>query len=230
LETGIKIFILACYGEGEPTDNAKDFFKWLMSEESKSQIDFKKVKYTIFGLGNKSCFPERYQLVSINVDKRLQELGAKRVYEFGQGDSPTLDDDFMKWKQNFLEQMSTENKKESETQAIKSNFNVNIVNSKNERKTVFTDHDPSKATNQFNPNVLNVLMEEELIPKSVRSCKHIEFDIRDKPDLKYETGDHLGVFPNIRKELVDRMLERLSLNGKDKFTIESNDSSEFSFF
>jgi NADPH-ferrihemoprotein reductase len=216
---------LACYGEGEPTDNAKYFFQWLMSEESKSQMDFKKLKYTIFGLGNKSCFPERYQLVSINVDKRLQELGAKRVYEFGKGDAPTLDDDFMKWKQNFLDQMSAENKKEKEIQIIKSNFTVNFITSQNERETVFSDHDPSKATNQFNPNLLNVLMEEELIPKSERSCKHIEFDIRNKSDLKYETGDHLGVFPNIRKEVVDRLLERLSLNGNDKFTIESNDPS-----
>jgi NADPH-ferrihemoprotein reductase len=38
----------------------------------------------VFGLGNKTY--EHYNKVAIYVDKRLEELGATRVYELGLGD------------------------------------------------------------------------------------------------------------------------------------------------
>lgn len=40
--------------------------------------------FQVFGLGNKTY--EHYNKVAIYVDKRLEELGASRVYELGLGD------------------------------------------------------------------------------------------------------------------------------------------------
>lgn len=38
----------------------------------------------VFGLGNKTY--EHYNAIAIYVDRRLKELGGRRVYELGHGD------------------------------------------------------------------------------------------------------------------------------------------------
>lgn len=40
--------------------------------------------FQVFGLGNKTY--EHYNKVAVYVDKRLEELGATRVFELGLGD------------------------------------------------------------------------------------------------------------------------------------------------
>ena len=76
------IFTLATYGEGEPTDNAKEFYDALMGDMVNSPLS--NLKYTVFGLGNKAY--EFYNAVARNVDEKLEELGAQRIVERGEGD------------------------------------------------------------------------------------------------------------------------------------------------
>lgn len=45
------IFLMATHGEGDPTDNAIEFTKWLKDEDRDSH-SLKNMKYTVFGLGN----------------------------------------------------------------------------------------------------------------------------------------------------------------------------------
>ena len=45
---GICIFIVATYGEGDPTENAQEFMKWLMDNE-RTTNDFSKIQFTVFG-------------------------------------------------------------------------------------------------------------------------------------------------------------------------------------
>jgi NADPH-ferrihemoprotein reductase len=77
------IFVLATYGEGEPTDNAKEFYEWIM-EDDREPGCFSKVKFTIFGLGNKTY--EHFCAVSRRVDARMAELGGNRIFQLGEGD------------------------------------------------------------------------------------------------------------------------------------------------
>ena len=53
--------IMASYGEGEPTDNAKAFMSELSTtnEEGIGACNF-----SVFGLGNSQCFPDRYNIVA----------------------------------------------------------------------------------------------------------------------------------------------------------------------
>jgi len=54
----------------------------------------------VFGLGNKTY--EHYNEVAKYVDKRLEELGATRVYQLGLGDDDAnIEDDFITWKEGF---------------------------------------------------------------------------------------------------------------------------------
>lgn len=41
----LNVFVLSTYGEGEPTDNAKNFFKWIQEEKEKDT--FKDLPYAV---------------------------------------------------------------------------------------------------------------------------------------------------------------------------------------
>lgn len=47
-------------------------------------LEYLLIHFQVFGLGNKTY--EHYNAVAIYLDKRLEELGATRVYELGLGD------------------------------------------------------------------------------------------------------------------------------------------------
>ncbi|KAJ1974142.1 hypothetical protein H4R34_004826, partial [Dimargaris verticillata] len=110
----LALFVLATYGEGEPTDNAIDFWELLINEDDPDAIpDFEAVDhdadgvddthplgrlhYAIFGLGNSTY--ENYNHVGRLIDGRLQHLGGHRVGGRGEGDDDrSLEEDFLTWK------------------------------------------------------------------------------------------------------------------------------------
>ncbi len=50
----LAVFLMATYGEGDPTDNAAKFISWVKNEKGEVPAGFLNgVDYTCFGLGNK---------------------------------------------------------------------------------------------------------------------------------------------------------------------------------
>ena len=96
----IAIFAMATYGEGDPTDNAIDFNKWIKDKHQELEDDFfSGLKYTVFGLGNRQY--EHYNKMGRYIDKRLEALGGTRIFQYGEGDDDqNLDEDFYRL-QNF---------------------------------------------------------------------------------------------------------------------------------
>lgn len=96
-------FVMATYGEGEPTDNAVEF----MSNINESDFEFSKgehrldgLKYIVFGLGNKTY--EHYNKVARDVDEKLAELGGQRIGERGEGDDDkSMEEDYLEWKEKM---------------------------------------------------------------------------------------------------------------------------------
>ncbi len=97
-QTELAVFLMATYGEGEPTDNAAVFMKWLVNADGSVAKDFlNKVKFSVFGLGNRQY--EHFNKTGKMTDEHLEKLSATRVYQFAGGDDDgTLEEDYDAWK------------------------------------------------------------------------------------------------------------------------------------
>ena len=81
-----KVFVpvMACYGQGEPTDNAKHFYEWAMDGERSAEMNG--INYAVFGLGSSKTHAEFYNVVGQRIDRRLEEMKGRRLMPFGEGD------------------------------------------------------------------------------------------------------------------------------------------------
>lgn len=98
-ETDIAVMVVATYGDGEPSDNAVAFHKWVMNPKHDGAL--KGQRFTVMGLGdmNYSRFNNMGQLTDLN----LERLGATRIYKRGIGDdSQDIVEDFEKWRNGGL--------------------------------------------------------------------------------------------------------------------------------
>jgi len=112
----LAIFVLATYGEGEPTDNAVDFYEFISGDdvtfsgegEADPEKPLSNLKYVAFGLGNKTY--EHYNAMVRRVDVALTKLGATRIGEAGEGDDGegTMEEDFLAWKEGMWEAVARE--------------------------------------------------------------------------------------------------------------------------
>ena len=96
------VFLLATYGEGEPTDNARSFCKWLKTAVKKNRHaePLEALPFAVFGLGDRRY--EHFNSVAVLVDKQLAQLGASRLLPLGQGDdAQDLAADFSEWNSAF---------------------------------------------------------------------------------------------------------------------------------
>ena len=100
-EDTLCFFLMATYGEGEPTDNANEFCEWLENDADTLST----LKFTVFGLGNSTY--ELYNAVGKKLDQQFEEKGAERFADYGEGDDGkgTLDEDFLTWKDNLFESL-----------------------------------------------------------------------------------------------------------------------------
>lgn len=108
------VFLLATYTDGQPTENAEWFCKWL--EEASTDFRYGKtylkgLKYAVFGLGN-SVYTGHYNTVGKNVDKWLWMLSAARIITRGEGDCNVVKSkhgniqaDFKAWKIKFMNRL-----------------------------------------------------------------------------------------------------------------------------
>eukprot|EP00301_Raphidiophrys_heterophryoidea_P007133 c12803_g5_i2.p1 GENE.c12803_g5_i2~~c12803_g5_i2.p1 ORF type:complete len:291 (+),score=100.33 c12803_g5_i2:111-875(+) len=95
---GVHVFVMATYGEGDPTDNAVQFMKWLT--DVPADPDMSHIKFTVFGLGNKQY--ELFNKSGRDTQRLLSERGAHSVYPYGEGDDDdNIEDDFEKWREGI---------------------------------------------------------------------------------------------------------------------------------
>lgn len=216
--------VVATYGEGEPTDNAKDLYDWL-ADDARDDDLLESLQFTVFGLGNKTY--EHYNQQGKFFNKRLAELGAKRVYRYGEGDDDsTLEDDFASWKKDLWPSLCKHfgmKLPEESTSTEKTTLRFKFVEHGKSAKVQHRFPEVPGPYELKRPAFCSIEVNRELhTTASDRSCRHIEIDIGSM--LRYEPGDHLGIYPENDPKLVECYGKRLDVDDLDAIVSLENEN------
>ncbi|KAH7885100.1 hypothetical protein F5I97DRAFT_1331048 [Phlebopus sp. FC_14] len=230
-EDSCVFFVMATYGEGEPTDNAVQLMQNLTDESfefSNGEHKLEGVKYVVFSLGNKTY--EHYNAIGRSVDAQMTNMGAVRIGERGEGDDDkSMEEDYLEWKdgmwQAFAEAMGVEEGQGGDTP----DFTVTELDSHPTEKVYLGELSARALTrtrgihDAKNPYASPIKASRELFQvEGERNCVHLELDIEGS-GITYQHGDHVGVWPSNADAEVDRLLCALGLYNK-KDTIINIDS------
>ncbi|KAK9455510.1 hypothetical protein V1511DRAFT_294624 [Dipodascopsis uninucleata] len=227
-EDKIIVFVMATYGEGEPTDNASQFYEFItgedpmFSEADDSEKPLKNLKFVAFGLGNNTY--EYYNQVIKNLNESLLKLGATRVGPMGMGDdgAGTMEEDYLSWKEEMWNELtSVMGLQEREVVYEPALKVVEMSEIANDDSTIYLgEHNPASLEGNpigpysaTNPYIAPVTLAQELFNSDTRNCLQVEFDLTDT-NLKYTTGDHIAVWPQNSVSEVDRFLRVFGLLDK----------------
>ncbi|KAF9885889.1 NADPH-cytochrome P450 reductase [Aspergillus nanangensis] len=228
-EDKLVFFVMATYGEGEPTDNAVEFYQFITGDdvafESGAAADDKplsSLKYVTFGLGNNTY--EHYQAMVRNLDSSLTKLGAQRIGTAGEGDdgAGTMEEDFLAWKEPMWAALSESMSLEERDAVYEPVFSVSEDEMLSpEDDSVYLgeatkghlEGTPSGPFSAHNPFIAPIVESRELFNVKDRNCLHMEISIAGS-NLSYQTGDHIAVWPTNAGAEADRFLQVFGIEGK----------------
>ncbi|KAG0073229.1 NADPH-cytochrome P450 reductase [Linnemannia elongata] len=232
----LAVFVLATYGEGEPTDNAVDFWEHLVSGEEVPEFSvgdyedadkpLSNLNFVMFGLGNKTY--EHYNSVCRRVDEKLQALGATRIGERGEGDDDgSLEEDFLSWKDDMwkatcdflgIDFLAGNSGPRQATYKIQEHTAEEVQALK---KVYYGEHQEPKfmlgsrpTYDSKNPYSAPITVSRELFEVSAdRHCLHMEVDISGS-GITYQAGDHIAVWPVNAEHEVNKLATVLRIADK----------------
>jgi len=226
-EDKLAMFVLATYGEGEPTDNAVDFWEFITGDDvafsnEGEEKPLSNLKFVAFGLGNKTY--EHYNSMVRGVNDALVKLGASRIGTPGEGDdgAGTMEEDFLAWKEPMWTELSEKMGLEEREAVYDPVFSIT------EREDLDADADevylgePNKnhlegaqkgPYNSHNPYIAPIVESKEIFTVKDRNCLHMEIDVSGS-NITYQTGDHIAVWPTNAGKEVDRFINILGLSDK----------------
>ena len=235
-ENSAIIFVMATYGEGEPTDNAVQLMQNIEDESFEFSGGARKLeglKYVVFALGNKTY--EHYNLIGRKIDVQLQAMGAIRCGERGEGDDDkSMEEDYLEWKDAMWEDFAKKMGVEEGQGGDSADFAVSELDSHPPEKIYLGKHTiyviwsvakhslsgelSARALTRTkgihdakNPYPAPIAASRELFQMGGdRNCVHIELGIEGS-GMTYQHGDHVGVWPSNPEVEVNRLLCALGL-------------------
>ncbi|KAI8874449.1 riboflavin synthase domain-like protein [Ramicandelaber brevisporus] len=230
------VFMVATYGEGEPTDNAAEFWNLLIGPDSNPSSDLaqsthkplKHLQFAVFGLGNRTY--EHFNAISKKLDQKLTLLGATRLGERGEGDDDAnLEEDFLSWKADAWEpicaalNLGTDGLTSGGRPELA--FNVaKLTTDDGSTPALFTGEltrAPAASISDLkNPYYARVRHTRNLFSDDAdRKCLHVEVEISPTGSLRYNPGDHIAFWPVNPENEVQRLLQILGLSAEQNAAI-----------
>jgi len=206
------VIISSTWGDGEPPDNAVNFWNWLHAE---SAPRLENLNFAILGLGDKNY--SDFCGASKKLDARLETLGAKRLTPRGE-----CDVDYETAAKNWIDGLWE--KLGGSTNGASPNGNHSSLSplpggeGQGEGKASLA----LPAYGKNNPFPARLLTNLPLNrPGSGKEVRHFEIALGGS-GLAYEVGDALGVIPENNPELVEKLLAALGATGDEPVQIENS--------
>ncbi len=193
--------LTSTHGDGNPPENAQLLYDYLHGDNAP---DLSSLNYSVLALGDSNY--AKFCQCGKDLDKRLEELGAKRLYERVDCDVD-FEPPFEAWANGFLATLKTE---KTSVEAIR----TSPVSSP---RLVQSSAKPaqSKGYNRRNPFTTKLIKSVNLNGEgSQKETRHCEISLQGS-DLRYEPGDALGVFPRNCPALVQDILQALNFDGEE---------------
>ncbi|MCQ5365730.1 assimilatory sulfite reductase (NADPH) flavoprotein subunit [Anoxybacillus salavatliensis] len=192
------LIVVSTYGEGEPPDNALSFYEFLHSKRA-PKLDH--LRFSVLSLGDTSY--EHFCKTGKDFDKRLEELGGKRLYERVDCDVD-YEEKAAKWLEGVLGELDKQGA-----------ISVATTSSAQAKPTtIYSRKHPFQAEVLENINLNG--------RGSNKETRHIELSLEGS-GLVFEPGDALGVFPKNDPELVDWMIAEMKWSSETLVSVEEND-------
>ena len=199
------LVIVSTYGEGDPPDNAWEIYEYLFSKRAPS---LKQTHFAVLGLGDSSY--EFFCKTGIDFDRRLEELGATRIYQ-----RVDCDVDFESTAEAWMDAVINELVKRVETKP------------QSAASLIFPSFTASISSLYSRKNPFPAVLLEKTLLNGRGSCKethHVELSL-ESSGLSYEPGDALGIYPTNAPDVIDDLLKVLHFNGEEQISSEGNNLS-----
>eukprot|EP00804_Cyclotella_cryptica_P019785 CCRYP_009675-RA/>CCRYP_009675-RA protein AED:0.30 eAED:0.30 QI:244/1/1/1/1/1/6/966/690 len=281
----LHVFLTSVAGVGEPPDNGREFYNWIMS---KSDSSLSGLEYAVFGLGSSAGHAAYYNVIGKSLDKRLEELGASRVLEIGLGDDgDCIEDDFDSWMEGFVNLLKEKTPDDGESRDVgvedviddeagkmdvvqqreqlqlhqirhgseSSEMKERLEEAKVKCPGVALSDDEMRMTSNKFPSLKLRPRESELVRKHLFHLNEspdqfyadgtVRFDVIGNkllgvdagetgihelklanPQMTYETGDHLVVYPQNSQCIVEAYLDMLDV---DRHAIIAEDGQPITY-
>ncbi len=230
------VFLASTYGEGEPTDNAVAFARFLKQgegkdddsdndgEEKKGEEEintcFAGLEFSVFGLGNKQY--EHYNAMGKLIDTHLERLGGNRIVPLGLGDDDDdLEGDFETWKdtklwpglkKKYIKSSSIKDSVGGKSEKLPDcHYAIEYINGPAPLDETPIENVHMSSKHYFTGVDCPVTVKRELRnPADDGSTLHMEIDISNAGDkVTYQTADNLGILPVNSDDDVSRLASAL---------------------
>ena len=207
---GLSVVVTSTWGDGEPPDNAAEF--WVaLSNEAAPRME--QLSFAVLGLGDKNY--SDFCGAAKKLDERLATLGARRLVNRGECD---VDYEIAatQWINELWSQLDSVVSATS-LPAIAAPVNSELPSPTATAPAGFSRAHPFPARLKTNRHLNR--------SGSAKDTRHLEI-ILDGSGIQYEVGDALGVMPKNCPVLVEELLAALGFQGEEKVqTPEGNEST-----
>lgn len=213
------IFMLATYGEGDPSDNTAAFWDWIKS----TKLGLSGLQYAAFGLGDSNY--KYYNRVIDVITQALDKGGANAFLPVGRADGSKggTEEDFMVWREQLFS-------------VFRNTLGYKEYDPTYEPTIAILEDEPTSRIHVGVPlaqkastpiRAVPVKVSRDLCPRSSRHRLHMEVDLSAHHEMQYKTGDHLSVWPMNPDVEVERLLDVLGRKEKKDIpiSVQTLDSS-----
>ncbi len=199
----ILIIVASTHGEGEPPDDAMEFYEFI---HSKKAPKLNELSFAVLGLGDTSY--EFFCQTAKDFDVQLEKLGATRLLERVDCDVD-YESEVTSWSEQVNEVLKSRLSQAPAAEVV----------------TLPTATVGGSQYSKNNPFAGTFLESQKITGRfSSKDIRHIEISLEDS-GLTYQPGDALGVWFENDAKLVDELLSVLSISTEATVTLDNENVS-----